>query len=965
MRLNEIHIEGFGRLVDRSFQFVPGLNLIFGPNETGKSTLQQAILALLYGFFSRGRIKASERKTATRFKPWERSASYGAWVIYTLDDGRAFRVSRTFAPSEVWLTTHPAGEDISSEFNGASQGRLAFADDQLGMSKEVFGNTCTIRQAELVALETSATAITDALMRLSASASPDTTTTDAMAALEKTVREEVGTDRAWTKPLPRARKCLSEWEEQRKKAVETRRELFSQIVELRQCQEQSGEREMECQRLRCLQTLADADEVRERLSAVTEATAEVDRLTEEAAKWERWAAFPMHLRDDVVRLSSEHDRLLATCNEAQEGAAAAREKLDPLRSQISDVEQRISALADAQDVPAQESPQVRELANEWKKANGEQQSAGKRWQKARSSAEQARNSIAQERAELGSVLQVGHAGLARLQQQLLNARERVSQTAEDLGQAQANWARVGMDEHRFHELERQAREIQSGLVPVPESRKGCRGCRWLSPRQPAAAANQPPKEVVVHSQIKPIRDNYLRCGAEADAAQKALDALEAEARSHLDGVIGNELEESAFAELGERVSCHQQAAAKLQQKEDVLAELQSELDSARDAYELAETALKTKLSHLGFRDTEVQTSLSDYIEQCQRKAQLVQEEAEIENLRLQARTLERDIQNWQEDRAALEETESGLCTLLKQASIECSPDAIETALNEFSEGISGHGRWAETDAALESAVRHQDALLSESGRSDLESSLAEVESRLSSMENEHPEWSDLEPDRSPRQYAAMIQQSDGALSAARERSNRLKDSIRLTASGLKHPAEIDEEIGVTRTGIRRLERFRDALKMAQRELEHATQEFQKQFAPKLEELVSEGLTRVTSGRYSDIHVDPDKLNVSLMAPELGQHVAVEQLSTGTRDMVYLMLRIGIARLVSGTKETLPLMLDDPLVQCDRDRQEQALGFLAQLAEGTQVLLFTKDEWTKAWFEKTLSDSPEHSVHELG
>lgn len=37
MKLDEIHLDGFGRLVNCTFQFTPGFNLVFGPNETGKS----------------------------------------------------------------------------------------------------------------------------------------------------------------------------------------------------------------------------------------------------------------------------------------------------------------------------------------------------------------------------------------------------------------------------------------------------------------------------------------------------------------------------------------------------------------------------------------------------------------------------------------------------------------------------------------------------------------------------------------------------------------------------------------------------------------------------------------------------------------------------------------------------------------------------------------------------------------
>ncbi len=210
MKLVEIHLDGFGRLVNHTFRFAPGFNLIFGPNEAGKSTLQRAMLSLFYGFWGEGRMTATKRAVATTFHPWDKSAPYAGSLIYALDDGQTFQVSRTFAPKPATLlTTYPDESDVSNQFKKASQGRLFFADTQLGMGKEVFENTCYVRQAELVALEASANAITETLMRLAASASADTTAADAIALLEKALKDGVGTSRAWTKPLPKALERLS------------------------------------------------------------------------------------------------------------------------------------------------------------------------------------------------------------------------------------------------------------------------------------------------------------------------------------------------------------------------------------------------------------------------------------------------------------------------------------------------------------------------------------------------------------------------------------------------------------------------------------------------------------------------------------------------------------------------------------------------------------------------------------
>ncbi len=82
MRLVEIQLDGFGRLTNRHFQFADGFNLIFGLNETGKSTLQRSVVSLLYGFFGESRrITSAERDDLAIFQIWDEDAKYAGYLI--------------------------------------------------------------------------------------------------------------------------------------------------------------------------------------------------------------------------------------------------------------------------------------------------------------------------------------------------------------------------------------------------------------------------------------------------------------------------------------------------------------------------------------------------------------------------------------------------------------------------------------------------------------------------------------------------------------------------------------------------------------------------------------------------------------------------------------------------------------------------------------------------------------------
>ncbi|MCG2823427.1 MAG: hypothetical protein L6364_07055, partial [Desulfobulbaceae bacterium] len=69
-------------------------------------------------------------------------------------------------------------------------------------------------------------------------------------------------------------------------------------------------------------------------------------------------------------------------------------------------------------------------------------------------------------------------------------------------------------------------------------------------------------------------------------------------------------------------------------------------------------------------------------------------------------------------------------------------------------------------------------------------------------------------------------------------------------------------------------------------------------------------------------------------------VLVERMSSGTRDQLYLALRLASLEWRLEGHEPMPLILDDILVNADDARSKAALKILGQLAEKTQIILFT-------------------------
>ena len=79
MYISKIRIYGFGRLKNLEMDFSKDINIIYGPNESGKSTILAFIKACLYGLSSRGNL--SER---TKYAPWDNPQSFGGEIFLSM-----------------------------------------------------------------------------------------------------------------------------------------------------------------------------------------------------------------------------------------------------------------------------------------------------------------------------------------------------------------------------------------------------------------------------------------------------------------------------------------------------------------------------------------------------------------------------------------------------------------------------------------------------------------------------------------------------------------------------------------------------------------------------------------------------------------------------------------------------------------------------------------------------------------
>lgn len=139
MKILDIYINGFGKFHGRNLTFQNGLNIVYGKNEAGKSTIHTFIRGMLFGI-ERQRGRASKNDLYTKFEPWENSGTYEGQIRLEHKE-HIYRIERTFQKNkkEFKIVDETAGREIEPT--------KAFLDDLLcGLSETTYINTVSISQ---------------------------------------------------------------------------------------------------------------------------------------------------------------------------------------------------------------------------------------------------------------------------------------------------------------------------------------------------------------------------------------------------------------------------------------------------------------------------------------------------------------------------------------------------------------------------------------------------------------------------------------------------------------------------------------------------------------------------------------------------------------------------------------------------------------------------------------------------
>jgi hypothetical protein len=203
MRFESVSAQAFGPFSGQTLELTPGFNIIWGINESGKSSWHAALYIALCGRPRRkGKPSREDEEFEYKHRPWDRP-EWRVSAIVRLEDKRRIELSHDLLNGfESSAVDVEFGRDYRNEIlcEGSPDGSA-----WLGLDRRSFVATACVNQADLLGVTRSAALLQEQLQRAAATSTSQSTAAQALARIEEYLSDHIGSNRKNTaKPLRHA-----------------------------------------------------------------------------------------------------------------------------------------------------------------------------------------------------------------------------------------------------------------------------------------------------------------------------------------------------------------------------------------------------------------------------------------------------------------------------------------------------------------------------------------------------------------------------------------------------------------------------------------------------------------------------------------------------------------------------------------------------------------------------------------
>ncbi len=904
MIIKELYIGRFGKLQDISFRFKNGLNVIYGENEAGKTTLQAFIKAMLYGLNARKKsIRDNERK---RYLPWSGERASGT---LTFEDslGTVYLIKKGFGSKKaedeqtvIHSITGKEAEHIDFEKPGMTV---------LGIGEESFEKTICIKQLSSQIIQDKEDEIMQRLTNLHQSGDEDTSYNKAIRVLED-VKRKLENKRCTGKldKLKEHREILKEESRQafqrHEEIIESEillKELYKQKSVLLQKIEELENKKERIRKYKLYQEYKKLIECREKINFLTEKKEELRQflmlngeeieasfLSDLEEKYSSWNQFKI-----------EQDKTEFRKKQLEEEIKENQVKLEELAVFENFGEQetlKLISYINENKMLREKIVEIQEREKEIEELEGQLLEEEKRFREISVTKEVDKDfeaSVYQAREKLKE-LQYRQSDGSSQKKSMLLKKEILDNQAKGLSIKMGIGLLIALG------------GIVGGLMLNPILYGLCilgLLCCLLVFRQKRGLAEEIKK---TNESIKKCEDDVL--------LEKEIKEL----TSFLHQAY-NALGASDFEEFKKKLE-------EYRKKESQLNVFRTKIEAKRWQLE------NNEYEDLQQRLFEQELYVNKILESCACKTpeEFLKGQENYRNNVLQKNNLEKEKNKLnvkqESDQKNMRELEKNIYEYLYGLNIQnVSIDTLKEIIEELSEKIN---QKKETEKEIDSIKNIYYTVLKNRDQETIKKELGDF----------IPEETDkmLEDEKTVDSFFQEIHQQ---LFAIQEQIADVSHDIQKKEESGRNVDQVEEELSQVSEKIRYYERKIRAIDVTLQCLKEAFQEIQKDFGPKLNKKVGNILEQITEGKYEDLKISED-YQVRVTDPIEKEMREIDYFSNGTWDQIYFALRLGIIQMIFEEDKKPFLLLDDAFVQYDDNRLEAALDYLYEYSKENQVLLFT-------------------------
>jgi uncharacterized protein YhaN len=146
MVIKKLYLTSFGKFDNLEIDLSSGMNVIYGLNEAGKSTVHKFIEGMLFGFFKPSTSRKTYFEDYDKYKPRTKDEYIGSMIIE--HNNKDLFISRNFSKTKASLSINDniTGEDLTSEIENNPITKLPDLAGYLGLDYTLYKNTISVSQ---------------------------------------------------------------------------------------------------------------------------------------------------------------------------------------------------------------------------------------------------------------------------------------------------------------------------------------------------------------------------------------------------------------------------------------------------------------------------------------------------------------------------------------------------------------------------------------------------------------------------------------------------------------------------------------------------------------------------------------------------------------------------------------------------------------------------------------------------